>query len=170
MYPHRAGKRNRQRTKSWPRENPKSGAQGCGARCRRGGSPGPRGVSGTALDRPSQRRERQPERRSSHAWPIRRCGERCPHRDRPDAREGICGGGHDGQSKANRLQRRRHAGRAAGQRYLNFNAGAPEPPTGPDQWVTIRANPADGQACSSGVGLGRFKAPQALPTSSPRSD
>jgi len=44
-------------------------------------------------------------------------------------------------------------------RDLNFNAGAPEPPTGPDQWVTIRANPADGQACSSGVGLGRFKAP-----------
>jgi hypothetical protein len=35
---------------------------------------------------------------------------------------------------------------------------APGAPSGPDMWVTVKADPTTGEACLEGVSLGRFKA------------
>jgi hypothetical protein len=34
----------------------------------------------------------------------------------------------------------------------------PDAPSGPDMWVTVKADPATGDECLAGVSLGRFKA------------
>lgn len=37
-------------------------------------------------------------------------------------------------------------------------SGPPGAPSGPDMWVTVKADPATGEECLTDVGLGRFKA------------
>jgi hypothetical protein len=44
--------------------------------------------------------------------------------------------------------------------FPNINVSpAPGAPTGPDMWVTVKADPTSGEACLAGVSLGRFTAP-----------
>lgn len=44
---------------------------------------------------------------------------------------------------------------------------APGSPTGPDMWVTLKADPATGVACLEGVGVGQFKTPAGSANLSP---
>jgi hypothetical protein len=77
------------------------------------------------------------------------------------------GGGQSGQSKANRLQRWRDAG-SAGSRRPRYPGWVPRSTRPAQTKVTIRANPADGQGCSSGAGLGKFEAPSGAANLLPR--
>jgi hypothetical protein len=43
--------------------------------------------------------------------------------------------------------------------FPNIAIGAREEPTGPDMWVTVKADPTTGEACLVGVSQGNFQAP-----------